>query len=220
VAAITLVQHKATTVATSNAFANPQSSGNLNVVRIIYRTTDTLTSVTDDQGNGPGGLYALAVSFSDATDAIVCAIYYAANIAAHATGNTVKLNGTIASPDIFIQEYSGCDTVNPLGPVNHHLGSGTAVDAGSLITTVNNAVLMALFWVVGTYNGNGSGWTPVDSPNGSGNGTEDRVVSSINTYTTPATQDTNGAVLGVSAAFQASPVPTPRQIIITPAVAW
>ena len=90
----------------NTAFSGAQTAGNTNIIAIGWNTaTGTISTVTDTAGNA----YSLAAPLTRGGGNLSQAIYYAKNIAAAPTGNTVKVtfSGAMKYVDVRITEYAG-----------------------------------------------------------------------------------------------------------------
>jgi hypothetical protein len=198
----TFVQVKSATL-TSGAseaitFTAAQTSGNLNVVAVMWGdTTSTVSSVTDSKGN----IYALAVGPTKASG-LTSAIYYAKNIASGSNTVTVKFNQTASYPNVNVLEYSGLDTANPLDVRAAATGSGTTANSGSATTTSANELIVGAGNPTSVFKSPGSGFTS-RVINAFGGISEDKVVSSTGSYNATATLSSGTWVMQM-ATFRAS----------------
>ena len=198
----TFVQVKSATL-TSGAseaitFTAAQTSGNLNVVAVMWGdTTSTVSSVTDSKGN----IYALAVGPTKASG-LTSAIYYAKNIASGSNTVTVKFNQTASYPNVNVLEYRGLDTANPLDVRAPATGSGTTANSGSATTTSANELIVGAGNPTSVFKSPGSGFTS-RVINAFGGISEDKVVSSTGSYNATATLSSGTWVMQM-ATFRAS----------------
>ena len=198
----TFVQAKSTSQTASASVAVTytvaQTSGNLNVVAVMWGdTTSTVSSVTDSKGN----IYALAVGPTKASG-LTSAIYYAKNIASGSSTVTVKFNQTASYPNVNVLEYSGLDTANPLDVRAAATGSGTTANSGSATTTSANELIVGAGNPTSVFKSPGSGFNS-RVINAFGGISEDKVVSSTGSYNATATL-TSGTWVMQMAIFRAS----------------
>jgi hypothetical protein len=190
----------------SVAYTVAQTAGDLNVVIVGWgSSTATVGTVTDSSGN----VYQLAVGptvYSDQSGTTQQSIYYAANIAA-AGANTVTVTFTTAAawPDIRILEYSGIATTSPLDVTAGAAGSSTSASSGPATTTVMNGLIVGAddTWTHTT--GPGSGFTSrvITSPDG--DIAEDKITTTVGSYTATAPISPSGPWVMQMAAFKGAP---------------
>jgi glucose/arabinose dehydrogenase/PKD repeat protein len=178
-----------TTVATT--FAQPQRSGDLNVVVVGWdNTTSNVVSVSDSAGN----TYQLAAP-TKRSGVNSQAIYYAKNVAAGA--NTVRVTMNTSTPfiDVRIAEYSGVDSTNPLDATSSGSGRSAQPDSGVATMTTARELLIGAGTTTGHFNAAGSGYTTriITSPDG--DILEDRVVTTIGSYTANASSNNSNWVM-------------------------
>jgi chitodextrinase len=177
-------QNAQSTVAVS--YAQPQTTGNLNVVVVgWYSTNATITSVTDSAGN----TYAVAAPLMHSSQ-MYQAIYYAKNIGASAAGNvvTVKFSAAVQFADIRLAEYSGLDTVNPFDTTSSGTGSPATATSGNVTTSKPVELLVGAGETSGLFTAPGSGYTKRVITSLDGDILEDRVVTATGSYTATAAQ--------------------------------
>ncbi|HXM51391.1 MAG TPA: hypothetical protein VN956_26345, partial [Pyrinomonadaceae bacterium] len=195
-------QSPQTTVAVVYTLA--QTAGNLNVVVVGWNdSTATVVSVNDTRGN----IYspALLPTVQSGTASLV--IYYAKNIAAAAAGaNTVTVTFTTAAiyPDIRIAEYSGLDPVSPLDVAVGAQGNNATSSSGAVTTTNANDLLVGANLVQTLTTGPGSGYTNRVITTPDGDILEDRVVTTIGSYTATAPVSPSGQWIMQMVAFRAA----------------
>ena len=117
---------------------------------------------------------------------------------------TVQFNMPAVYADIRVLEYSGLDKVNPVDVVAVGSGGGTLSSTASVTTTNANDLLFGANMVTSGTMGAGAGYTTrvITSPDS--DIAEDRVVTSIGTYS--ATAPTNGGSWVIQmVAFKAAP---------------
>ena len=168
------------------SYAQPQTTGNLNVVVVgWYSTNATITSVTDSAGN----TYAVAAPLKHSSQ-MYQAIYYAKNIGASAAGNvvTVKFSAAVQFADIRLAEYSGLDTVNPFDTTSSGTGSPATATSGNVTTSKPVELLAGAGDTSGLFTAPGSGYTKRVITNPDGDILEDRVVTATGSYAATAAQ--------------------------------
>ena len=208
-AAITFVQQnssdpQAPQTSVTVPYTLAQTAGNLNVVIVGWNdSTATVSSVSDTSGN----LYspALIPTVQSGTASLV--IYYAKNIASSAAGaNSVTVTFASAAnfPDIRIAEYSGLDPANPLDVAVGAQGSSATSSSGAVTTTNANDLLVGANLVQTLTTGPGSGYTNRVITNPDGDILEDRVVTTIGSYTATAPVSPSGQWVMQIVAFRAA----------------
>ena len=194
-------QRKRTTV--NVLFPAAQSAGNLNVVVIGWNdVVASVQSVTDTKGN----VYLQAVGPTVQAGVATQSIYYANNIGAATAGAnavTVTFTGAATFPDIRVVEYSGLDPIAPLDVAVGGSGTTAAATSGAVTTTTANDLLVAANYVQGITSGAGTGFTArvITSPDS--DLVEDRVVSTVGSYSATATVSTGGWIMQM-VAFRAA----------------
>ncbi|HXB56240.1 MAG TPA: fibronectin type III domain-containing protein, partial [Vicinamibacteria bacterium] len=168
------------------AFSAAQSAGNLNLVVVGWNDTKAqVASVTDTKGNP----YQLAVGPTAFAGTLTQSIYYARNIAGAAAGaNAVTVAFTLAAnyPDIRVLEYSGLDTVSPVDVTAAATGTATTSSTPAVVTTHAPDLLFAANTVATWTAGAGTGWKSRVVTTPDGDLAEDRVVSTIGSYSATA----------------------------------
>ncbi len=207
-AAISFVQTNSATPQTSQStvavtFLSAQSTGNLNVVVVGWNDSKaTVSSVTDSKGNP----YALAAPAVVQNGVASQAIYYAKNISSAAAGaNTVTVTFSTAArfADVRIAEYSGLDTVNPLDVSVGAQGSSSTSNSGLVTTTSANDLLIGANLVQSATTGPGTGYTNRGiTPDG--DILEDRLVTTVGSYSATAFLDKNQSWIMQMVAFRAA----------------
>jgi Concanavalin A-like lectin/glucanases superfamily/Chitobiase/beta-hexosaminidase C-terminal domain/IPT/TIG domain/Fibronectin type III domain len=176
-----------TSASVSVTYTGAQTSSDLNVVVVGWNdTTNAVSSVTDSKGNS----YTLAVGPTTIGGVASQSIYYAKNIAAATAGaNIVKVtfSGAAAFPDIRILEYAGVDPNTPVDVTSASTGN-SASSASAAVTTLNaNDLLFGANLVQTLTSAAGSGFTSrmITSPDG--DIAEDRLVTTVGSYSASAT---------------------------------
>jgi len=169
-------------------YAASQTAGDLNVVIVGWNdSTAQVSSLTDSRGN----VYQLAVGPTVLTGSapLSQAIYFAKSIsAATAGGNavTVTFNAAAIYADIRILEYSGIDPVSPVDIVVDAMGNSATTSSGVVITRNANDLLVGANMVNTGSTGPGSEFTQRLLTNPDGDIAEDRVVTTVGSYTASA----------------------------------
>jgi chitodextrinase len=167
----------------SIAFSAPSTAGNLIVAYVVYDNSGAAT-ISDTGGN----VYQSAVGPTPfgAGNSWRAQIFYAKNI----TGGAVKVTATFSTAIssfglIYVHEYSGLDSVNPVDAVISSAGTGSALNSGSLNTTTGTDLLFA----AGASDNEVTTFSPGFTTRSVafGNLTEDKVVSAIGTFNATAT---------------------------------
>jgi hypothetical protein len=208
------------------AFTSAQVAGHLNCVVVGWNdATSQITSLTDTKGN----LYQLAVGPTILTGAtpLTQSVYYAKNIVAATAGAnivTVKFNAAATYADVRILEYSGIDPVTPVDVVVAATGNSAATSSGTVMTVNPQDMLVGsnLVWTGTT--GPGSGMTQRLLTNPNGDIAEDRLVTTVGSYSATAPLSSAGPWMMHMVAFRAagspapstSPTPTPTPVKTTP----
>jgi hypothetical protein len=186
-------------------FTAAQRVGDLNVVVVGWNdSTATVTTVTDTLGN----IYMQAVGPTVQTGTATQSIYYAKNIVAAGAGAnsvTVKFNVAAVFPDIRILEYSGLDTTNPLDVSAGTSGTGATASSGAVTTTNANDLIIGADVVQTGTAGAGTGFTKriITSPDS--DLVEDRVVSTVGSYSATAPVSPSAPWIMQLVAFKAHP---------------
>jgi hypothetical protein len=163
-------------------YAAAQTAGHLNVVVVGWRdTTAQVRTVTDTNGN----VYQLAVGPTVNPAVGTQAVYYAAGIAAGPPGGTVvtvTFSAPPTGPDVRAAQYDGIDPVQPVDVTAAAHGAGTTSDSGPVPTTFGNDLLIGASLVAAATTTAGTGYTARLVSNPGGNLLEDRVVTTVGTY--------------------------------------
>jgi len=187
-----------------------QTGGSLNVVVVGWNdTTAQVQSVVDTLGN----TYVRAVGPTALAGLGTQSIYYAANVlAAGAGANTVTITFTAAAQyvDVRIAEYRGVDATSPLDVVAGATGSGASSNSGAVTTTNANDLLVGANLVSQLTTGAGTSYTNrmITSPDG--DILEDRIVTSVGSYSATASLSGGSWVMQM-VAFRAAGSPIDSQ---------
>jgi hypothetical protein len=192
-------------------FTAAQAAGNLNVVVVGWNdSTATVKTISDSKNN----VYVPATGPTVLTGAATQSIYYAKNIAAATAGaNVVTVTFTAAAiyPDIRIAEYSGLDTTNPFDVGAGAVGSSATSSVAVNTTNANDLLIGANVVKTGGTPGPGTGFTARIITYPDSDILEDRVVTTIGSYTATAPVSPSSRWIMQMAAFKAAgsvPAPT------------
>jgi fibronectin type 3 domain-containing protein len=192
-----------TTVATP--FTSPNAPGNTIVAYVVWSTTSNV-AVSDSGGN----TYIAAAPATRWTGGSWSAqVFYASNVVGGANTVTATFSPAVDSFGIlYIHEYSGIDTINPLDVTRSATGSARSVSSGAVTTTNANDLLFSAAASQSTMQTAGSGYTI--RSRGLDNMTADRSVTATGQYTSTGTQNGNSWVIQLVALRVAGGVaPTP-----------
>jgi uncharacterized protein YciI len=194
-----------------------QTAGHLNVVIVGWNdATSHVSSVKDSKGN----VYALAAGPTVLTGspALSESIYYAKNISAATAGaNSVTVTFSAAAnyPDLRILEYSGIDLTSPVDVSAAATGDSATSTSGAVVTKNAVDLLVGGNDVWNTTVGPSSGLTQ-RLLTSDGDIAEDRVVTSVGSYSASAPLNSAGPWVMQMVAFRAAgsstptPTPTPK----------
>jgi hypothetical protein len=193
----------------SKAFVSLQTAGNLNVVVINLGKnsgtfTETIASVTDTQGN----IYYPATSLDRMTDGggngDGLIIYYSPNIYSGSNTITVATSSAVDFFAISILEYSGIGLLNPLDVTSSVILNGlhvsTSASTGFINTTNANDLVIGAFCLF-----NGPSSSDPDYSVRSNFYTilvQDKIVSSIGSYTSTAVSLNDSGWIGQIVSFK------------------
>ena len=179
------------------------TAGNLLVVGILYDTTVAVSSVVDSQGNSYAAVSNPALGSAVSGDA---GVFYARNIHGGADTVTVTLSKAALFADVYVLEYSGADTTNPLDAATGAGGTGKTGSSGAVTTTSPNDLVFGMCADGGGVPSPGTGLTLRSM--GDDNIIEDTQTTAAGSYT--VTADLGGSYEWVcqSAAFRPAGAPT------------
>ena len=167
-------------------FTRSQTAGDLNVVVVGWNdSTATVAGITDTSGNA----YKLAVGPTVQAPIASQSIYYASNVAsAAAAANTVTVTfaGAANSADIRILEYSGADLNNPVDVTAASSGNSGTGSSGAVTTTNATDMIFGANLVQTLTSGPGSGFTKRLLTQPDGDIAEDRMVTTVGSYSATA----------------------------------
>ena len=121
----------------SLSFPANTTAGNLILVSFDFDSNATLSSVSDSLGN----LFTEVGSQLTSPGGARSRVYFAKNIKGGPDTVTVNLSANSAWIEVYVSEYSGVDTVNPIDGQAGASGSSTSVSSGNATTTVANDVI-------------------------------------------------------------------------------
>ena len=164
----------------SLSFPANTAKGNLILVAFDFDTNSTPSTVADSQGNVFTEVGTQLTSPGGARSRVYCA----KNIKGGADTVTVSLSSSSAWIELYISEYSGVDTVNPVDAQAGASGSAGSASSGSATTTVTNDVIYG-YCVGDSVCSPGSGFAARSTFHG--NLIEDKIAGSAGAYAATAT---------------------------------
>src|SRR6185437_5453180 len=185
-------------------YAGAQGSGNLNVVVVGWNdTAAAVSSVTDSRGN----IYTRAVGPTQYNSQLSQSIYYARGILSSAAGAnavTVRFTTPAVYADIRILEYSGVDQLNPVDVTASATGTSSSSNSGPATTTNANDLIVAANIVATLTRGPGAGFTRRMITVPDGDIAEDRIVTTVGSYSGSAPLSSAGSWIMQMVAFKAA----------------
>jgi hypothetical protein len=121
----------------SLAFPSNTQAGDLLLVAFDYDTKATPTSVTDSQGN----VFTEVGSQLESPAEVRSRVYYAKNIKGGADMVTVTLSTSSSYLELYLNEYSGINTTNPIDAEVGASGSAGTASSGDATTTVAGDII-------------------------------------------------------------------------------
>jgi chitodextrinase len=164
----------------SLSFAANTAKGNLILVAFDFDTNSTPSTVADSQGNVFTEVGTQLTSPGGARSRVYCA----KNIKGGADTVTVNLSSSSAWIELYISEYSGVDTVNPVDAQAGASGSSGSASSGAATTTVTNDVIYG-YCVGDSVCSPGAGFSARSTFHG--NLIEDKTAGSAGAYAATAT---------------------------------
>jgi chitodextrinase len=225
-AAVSFVQSNYATPQSSQTsvtvpFPASQIAGDLNVVVMGWNNSSSaVNSVSDSSGN----VYSLAVGPTQVSGALTQSIYYAKNIiraAPNANVLTVKFNGSAASPDIRILEYSGLNTTSPFDAAVGASGQSASSATPSVAVPSAGDLILGANIVLSSTTGPGSSFTQRILTSPDGDIVEDRIASTAGSYSASAPLSASAMWIMQMVAFKAATTAAPASpalvsIAVTP----
>ena len=121
----------------SLAFPSNTQAGDLLLVAFDYDSSVTPTSVTDSQGD----VFTEVGSQLRSPGGALSRVYYAKNIKGGADTVTVTLSASSSYLEVYLSEYSGINTTNPIDAEVGASGNAGAVSSGSVKTTAAGDII-------------------------------------------------------------------------------
>ncbi len=182
---------------TSVVFNASTQAGNTIVVYVIWDNAGSV-ALTDSNGNAfvnVGGPLSWGSGYS-------AQIFYATNIVGGTDTVTAAFRTSVTSFGvIYVHEYAGINTLNPVDVTASASGSSTALNSGTATTTSANDLIFGAGVSDNMVTAAGSGFISRDMAYG--NITEDRIAEAIGSYAATATH--NGKMWGMQmVAFRAA----------------
>jgi centrosomal CEP192-like protein/ASPM-SPD-2-Hydin domain-containing protein len=159
----------------SLAFPSNTQAGDLLLVAFDYDSSSSPTSVTDSQGN----VFTEVGSQLNSPGGGLSRVYYAKNIKGGADTVKVTLSASSSYLELYLNEYSGINTTNPIDAEVGASGNAGAVSSGSVTTTAAGDIIYGYClgdWACTV----GSGFTARSTLNG--NLIEDETAGSAGSY--------------------------------------
>jgi hypothetical protein len=159
----------------SLAFPSNTQAGDLLLVAFDYDSNATLASLTDSQGN----VFTEVGSQLSSPGGGLSRVYYAKNIKGGADTVKVTLSASSSYLELYLNEYSGINTTNPIDAEVGASGNAGAVSSGSVTTTAAGDIIYGYClgdWACTV----GSGFTARSTLNG--NLIEDETAGSAGSY--------------------------------------
>jgi hypothetical protein len=140
---VTFVQSKSGGGSASATFTSNNTAGNLIVcgVEVNDHDTNINLSISDTVGNTYTAATGKIERGGSGVGNQTIQLFYAKNIGSGANTVTASDSLSTAFHDIFLAEYSGCDTSAPLGAHAAVQGTSTTPDSGTLTVTVGNLIV-------------------------------------------------------------------------------
>jgi hypothetical protein len=181
----------------SVAFRAATSAGNTIVAYVIWNNTSGVT-LTDSRGDA----FVSASAPTSWGNGYSAQVFYATNIAGGATTVTATFLKSLTSFGIvYVHEYAGISTANPIDATAAASGSSATLNSGDVMTTSPNDLLFGAGVSDDRVTGAGDGFAPRDMTYG--NITEDGVASVTGSYSATATHSGNAWAMQV-VAFRAA----------------
>ncbi len=165
--------------ALAKAFTSATTQNNLLVVG-VYTWGGTVSSVTDSLSN----TFTLATSGATASGNNLY-VFYAISKASGVDTVTAHVSGGGVMEDIH--EYSGISTTSPLDQKKVSLGTGTAINSGTVNTLLPNELIFGFAGVDGNSVTSAGATFTLRQNTGSGELSEDKIVAATGAYSATAT---------------------------------
>jgi RHS repeat-associated protein len=137
------------------AFGSANLAGDLIIAEVDWPSGSNFTSISDSRGNT---YIQIGTEHTSTGVGIKSRLYYAKNIAAGSNTVTTVVSGFPAYHELYLHEYSGVDTSNPLDSFSENANNGTSFTSGNLTTTGNNELLYGVE-IDSSQAAAASGWT-------------------------------------------------------------
>ncbi|MGD0124662.1 MAG: choice-of-anchor D domain-containing protein [Terriglobia bacterium] len=121
----------------SLAFPSSTRAGDLLLVAFDYDSSVTPASVTDSQGD----VFTAVGNQLSTPGGALSRVYYAKNIKGGADTVTVTLSASSSYLELYLSEYSGINTSNPIDAEAGASGNAGAVSSGSVTTTAAGDII-------------------------------------------------------------------------------
>jgi chitodextrinase len=155
-------------------FSANNTAGNLIVVEVDWEAGSNFSSITDTQGNSYTQIGTEQTSFG-----LKSRLYYAKDIKAGPNTVTTIVTGSPAFHEIYIHEYSGVSTTNPLDTFSVNSASGGTFSSGNVVTASDNELLYGAE-IDSAFASAAAGWSMRSNMNG--NVIADKNASTVGSY--------------------------------------
>jgi chitodextrinase len=140
------------------SFANTKA-GDLIIVEVDWSNGSTFGSLTDDQGN----VYTQIGNEQNSSSVQVKSrLFYAKNIKGGTVTITTSVSGNPLFHELYIHEYSGLSTTNPLDSYSVNVGNSSSFSSKNLTTSAGNELLYGIEIDSGSARAS-AGWVPRSS---------------------------------------------------------
>jgi hypothetical protein len=178
----------------SVAFTSATRAGDLVVAEISFNNNVNFSSITDSQGNT---WVQIGAEQNSTSFGIKSRLYYAKNIKGGPLTVTSQLSGAPAYHELYIHEYSGLDTANPLDAFSANTATGSSFTSNNLTTTTANDLLYGIE-IDSASASAAAGWTTRSTLDG--NVAADKSAATVGSYA--FTGSSSGAYMAWIAAFK------------------
>ncbi|OAI45958.1 hypothetical protein AYO44_12210 [Planctomycetaceae bacterium SCGC AG-212-F19] len=178
----------------SVAFATATKPGDLVVAEISFNNNVNFNSITDNQGNT---WVQIGAEQNSTSFGIKSRLYYAKNIKGGLLTVTSQLSGAAAFHELYIHEYTGVDTTNPLDAFSVNTATGSSFTSNNLTTTTANDLLYGIE-IDSASASAAAGWTTRSTLDG--NVAADKSAPTVGAYA--YTGSSSGAYMAWIAAFK------------------
>jgi hypothetical protein len=166
----------------SLAFPSSTRAGDLLLVAFDYDSSVTPASVTDSQG----AVFTAVGNQLSTPGGALSRVYYAKNIKGGADTVTVTLSASSSYLELYLSEYSGINTTNPIDTEVGASGNAGTVSSGSVATTATGDIIYG--YCVADWSCNvGSGFNARSTLDG--NLMEDETAGGAGNYAATGTSD-------------------------------